>query len=170
MSIAKDVFLENKRDIDTLWEIHTSYAGSGVGKKDPKVEVLNRAAIIFITACWETYIEDIAKESFEFLIANCGEPMNIPPKVRNYATKKFFDQQDSSKVWDLAGNGWQAVLQTHQTDTLERWLGNFNTPKTDQVNNLFKELLGITKISDCWYWQKMNYIQSTEKLDAFITK
>ena len=48
---------------------------------------MNRAAVIFITACWESYIEDLAFEAFEFLLANASVASMIPMKVRNQSTK-----------------------------------------------------------------------------------
>src|SRR6267378_6083031 len=98
-SKAKANFDANKADIDQLWSIHQDYAGKGAGRKHG-VEVLNRAAIIFITAIWESFIEDLAREAFDFLLANAPNPSAIPSKVRDAATRPIFEQKDSRKIWD----------------------------------------------------------------------
>jgi hypothetical protein len=167
-SKAKTNFDENKADIDQLWSIHQDYAGKGAGRKHG-VEVLNRAAIIFITAIWESFVEDLATEAFDFLLANAPNSTVIPSKVKVAATRPMFDQKDSRKVWDLADDGWRSILTSHKADALKRWLGEFNTPKTKQVNELYEELLGIVGLSKKWSWQKMSAIKAEKKLDEYLT-
>lgn len=75
-SKSKQTFETNKADIEQLWQIHQDYAGEGRGRKRG-VEVLNRSAIIFVTACWESYIEDLAVEAFDFRLSTFYLP--TPP-------------------------------------------------------------------------------------------
>ena len=166
-STAKITFLANKADITELWNIHQEVAGQGAGRKYG-VEVLNRAAIVFITACWESYIEDLAAESFDFLLANATSSAAIPPKVRAFASKAILEQKDSKKLWDIADSGWRVLLASHKESTLKRWLGDFNTPKTGQVNDLYIELLGIKRLSTSWYWAGIKSSSVETKLDDFI--
>ena len=108
-SNAKTTFSANKNDITELWNIHQEVAGQGAGRKYG-VEVLNRAAIVFITACWESYIEDLATESFDFLLANAPDATAIPAKVRAFSSKPILEQKDATKLWAIADAGWRAVL------------------------------------------------------------
>jgi hypothetical protein len=167
-SASKAAFDLNKVDIDQLWSIHGDYAGRGVGAKHG-VEVINRSVVIFVTACWESYIEDFAKECFDVMIAKCPSFDDIPIKARNHATKSIFDQKDSREVWKLAGNGWRTVMTSHRDDVLERWLSTFNTPKAQQVIALYDELLGVPDVSKWWKWKNMTPKQAADKLDEFIT-
>ena len=166
-STAKATFLANKADIVELWNIHQEVAGQGPGRKYG-VEVLNRAAIVFITACWESYIEDLAAESFDFLLTNATTSASIPAKVKAFATKAILDQKDPKKLWDIADSGWRVLLNTHKATTIRHWLGDFNTPKTAQVNGLYLELLGIKKLSTSWSWPGINAASVETKLDDFI--
>lgn len=166
-SKAKTAFLENSKDIAELWRIHQEVAGQGAGRKYG-VEVLNRAAIIFITACWESYIEDLATEAFDFLLGNAASSNAIPTKVKSLATKSIWDQKDSTKVWDIADAGWRTLLIEHKSLTLQHWLGPFNTPTSGRVNALYAELLGVKKISSTWKWQGMSTENAEKKLDQFI--
>jgi hypothetical protein len=162
-SKAKGRFDQNKKDIDELWGIHQAVAGEGVGRKHG-VDVLNRAAIVFVTACWESFVEDLATEAFDFMLAKVPSADRIPAKVRDHATKPLFDQKDSRKLWDLADAGWRAVLTAHRNATLERWLGHFHTPKTEQVDALYEALLDIAKLSQRWRWQSMSPDQASWKI------
>lgn len=166
-SKAASAFTENSRDIAELWSIHQEISGQGVGRKFG-VEVLNRSAVVFITACWESYVEDLATEAFDFLLANSPTSSVIPQKVKTLVTKPIWDQKNPTKVWDIADAGWRQLLQDHRTTTLRQWLGPFNTPKTEQVNKLYEELLGIKKLSSGWYWKAMSVDKAESKLDEFI--
>ncbi len=167
-SKASAKFQKNKQDIDRLWAIHEEVAGGGTGRKHD-VEVLNSAAIMFITACWESFVEDLATEAFDFMLANVTKASAVPSKVQDFATRPIFVQKDSRQVWDLADTGWRAVLLTHRDATLKKWLDPLNTPKTKQVDELYEELLSIRKLSENWHWYGMGAEQAGEKLDEYIT-
>ena len=108
---AKNRFDQQKGDIDQLWVIHQEFAGQGAGRKHG-VEVINRAAIVFITACWESYVEDVCLEAFDFLLANASYPENFPARVRTLASKALRENPDQTQIWRLAGEGWKQVLVT----------------------------------------------------------
>jgi hypothetical protein len=166
-SIAKAKFDENKKDLDQLWSIHQEVSGQGAGRKHG-VDVLNRAAIVFISACWESYVEDLAKEAFDWLLGNVPNALAIPTKVRDHATKPMFDQKNSIRVWDLADSGWRALLISHKTITIENWIDGWHSPKSAKVKSLFEDLLGIGNIPSHWHWQGMSAVQAAKKLDGYI--
>jgi hypothetical protein len=167
-SKARLAFEENQADVNQLWKIHQEFAGGGAGRKWG-VDVLNRAAIVFVTAIWESFVEDLAAEAFKFLLSNAPDASKIPTKVKDAATKPIFDQKDSRKVWDLADSGWRGVLQSHEAETLRRWLGDFNTPKAAKVDELYEALLGIPGLSKSWSWQNMSADTAKSRLDEYIT-
>lgn len=168
-SAARTNFDANKGDIDRLWKIHSQVAGAGVGHKHD-VEVLNRSAMVFITSCWEAYVEDVAMEAFDFLVANASSAAMVPSKVRALAVADIVGSSDRSvKVWQLADSGWQTVLQAHRADVKTKWVESLNTPKKRQVDELFANLLGITSLSSSWKWHGMSAKSAGNKLDKFIT-
>jgi HEPN superfamily RiboL-PSP-like protein len=166
-SKAKAKFDQNKGDVDQLWLIHEEFAGKGSGRKYG-VDVLNRAAVVFVTACWEAFVEDLATEAFDFLLNNVPNALAVPSKVRDLSTHSIFEQKDSRRVWDLADQGWRPFLIAHKDAVLERWIGKLNTPMSKNVNGLFKEVLGIGQMSSNWHWQGMSVHQAEEKLDDYI--
>ncbi|WP_191485987.1 HEPN domain-containing protein [Pseudomonas syringae pv. atrofaciens] len=168
MSQAVASFQANQEDIEQLWTIHEDYAGQGPGRKYG-VEVLNRSVIVFVTACWESYIEDLATEAFDFLLANVDSADRIPLKIRNYSVKGLVEQKNPELLWQLSDDGWRAVLEAHKGEVLDKWVGTLNTPKTPQVNKLYEELIGIPQISSCWRWEKMSATRAADKLDEYIT-
>jgi hypothetical protein len=159
---------DNLGDVDRLLEIHTQLTGDERGRRFG-VAVLNRSAIVLTTACWEAFIEDLAEAAFDFVLANALEWSAIPSKVRVSASRSLRHHVDESRVWDLAGLGWQAVLQQHKAATIRDFIGQFNTPKADKVNHLFQSLLDLRHLSNTWRWQKMPVGEASERLDMFVT-
>lgn len=168
MSQSLERFIKNQEDIQQLWAIHEEYAGEGRGRKHG-VEVLNRSAIVFVTAIWESFVEDLAQEAFEFLIDNAPNSDFIPQKIKNFIATSVLTQKDPSRVWEVADLRWKRVLIAHKVTVLEKWLGNFNTPKTEPVKSLFEQLLGMPNISSTWRWKGMSSRKAEDKLDQFIT-
>jgi hypothetical protein len=166
-SNAKSQFDEQKGDIDQLWAIHQRAAGEGPGRKHG-VEVLNKAAIVFITACWESYVEDVCLEAFDFILTNATSHDCFPARVRTLASKAIREDLDETKVWLLAGEGWKQILVAHKEVVKAEWLDKLNTPKTAQVNGLFKKMLGLSDLSGSWSWQGMSSQDASSKLDDYI--
>lgn len=51
-SMARKAFDESKADVDRLLEIHENLGGTAPGRRR-RLEVLNKSAIVLITAIWE---------------------------------------------------------------------------------------------------------------------
>lgn len=167
-SQARQVFQVNQADIEQLWIIHEDYAGEGRGRKRG-VEVLNRSAIIFVTACWESYIEDLAVEAFDFLLLNAKDSTAIPNKVKGLAVKGLREDKNLLSVWEIADSGWRDVVLRHKAEVHKAWLEKFNTPKTAQVNGLYENMIGLSQLSSHWRWKKMTAANAETALDEFIT-
>lgn len=131
--------------------------------------MLNRSAIIFVTACWESYIEDLAVEAFDYLLLNAQDSTVIPNKVKSLAVKGLRENQNSLAVWEIADGGWRDVVTRHKTEVHKTWLEKFNTPKTAQVNDLYQNMVGLNQLSSHWRWKKMTAAKAEAALDDFIT-
>jgi len=44
-----------------------------------------------------------------------------------------------------------------------------NTPKAEQIDELFRSAIGIPKLSSYWRWDRMTIARAREKLDEFVT-
>lgn len=160
-------FTENADDVQRLIEIHGLIAGKGPGRKS-RVEILNKSAIVFLTACWESYIEDVAIEAFEVLISKARKAKDLPKKVRCMASKPLREDKDESQVWLIADKGWRDVLRAHKEEAIKRWIGKFNTPNAGAIDELMLELLGLNSLTSHWRWKGMSSKKATAKLDSFV--
>lgn len=167
-SAASKAFTTNSDDVKLLWRIHEDFAGQGPGRKRD-VEILNRTAIVFITACWEAYVEDVAVEAFDLLLSRAADSSAIPPKVQAFVGRLLIEAKNPQDVWKLADRRWQAEVASHGVAVRKRWVSNLNTPKSPQVNELFEELLGLANLSSHWHWEAMSANRAAQKLDDYIT-
>ena len=78
----------------------------------------------------------------------------FPTKVRTLGSREIREAKDERRVWELAGDGWRKVLQDHREATKAKWLKDFNTPKSQQVRELFLGLLDLD-VTTTWSWQAM---------------
>jgi hypothetical protein len=161
------MLLNNLAEVHRILEIHEELTGPGPGYR-PNVGVLNKSAIVLLVACWEAYIEDLAKTAFDFLLSRAKSHDLFPNKVLTEASKKLRNAIDQRTVWRLAGEGWKKVLTEHKEDALKRYIGKLNTPKPDQVNELFEELLGMRSMSSNWHWPGCSVDKATKKLEELV--
>lgn len=163
-SKARDKLDEHKGDIERLRVIHEEVVGAGPGRKHD-VEVLNRATIVLITACWEAYVEDVCIEGYEHLLKHAKDAEGIPAKMRVRASGALRAAKDERLVWALADNGWRTVLREHWRSEVAA----LNTPKAANLEDLFHHVLGLKDLASHWSWQGMSASKAARKLDKYVT-
>jgi len=157
----------NLSEVQRILEIHEQATGKEVGFRHG-YEVLNKSAIVLLVGCWEAFVEDLAQSVFEILLKKAKTHTLFPWSVLSEASKELKDADDKRKVWQLAGDGWKHVLESHKKDIFKRYLGKLNTPKPGNVDLLYKELLGIKSISANWHWPGMSATDSIAKLTGLV--
>lgn len=143
--------VSNVEEVDRLLKIHVDLTGTGPGRRH--VEVLNKSGIVLLVACWEAYVEDLAKAAFDALMAGAAEPKVFPNSVLVGASNPLRKDEDERRVWELAGEGWKAVLQSRRDELLDRYIGKMSTPSSEKVDELFEKLIGLKEGSSCWRWK-----------------
>ena len=154
---------ESMRDVKRLIEIHSDVGGAAQGRRYG-LDVLNKSGVVFLAAAWEAFVEDVALQAIDHILNVAKSHNSMPLSIRKGVAKYVKDHKHDLKVWDLAGVGWQAVVRDYR----HRVLATFNTPKPDNVDNLFKKVLGVEKVSAQWYWPGMSAASAATKLEKFI--
>jgi HEPN superfamily RiboL-PSP-like protein len=167
-SKARHAFDESCHDVDRLLEIHSQLGGSGQGRRY-QLEVLNKSAIVLITAIWEAYCEDIVAEGIQHLVTHSTNASALSKGIKKNIAKELKADLNELSVWQLADSGWKAVLQSRLAQMNQTRARNLNTPKSENLKVLFSEALGIDDISKTWYWEGMSFLQAAKKLDDFVT-
>jgi hypothetical protein len=159
---------DNVLEVLRLVEIHEALTGKGRGRRR-RVEVLNKSGIVLLVACWEAFVEDLASAAFDFLFQKAADHSVFPAKVLARASKDIRTSSDARRVWELAGTGWQQVLQQHRTDVLAEFVRSLNTPKPEQIDGMFEALIGISSLSSAWTWKNVTATAARRRLTALVT-
>lgn len=168
-SKARQSFDANVKDVDRLLELHTQVGGTGKGRRYG-LEVLNKSAVVLITAFWEAYCEDIAAEGLEHLVKEAPSADALPKSLKKQIAKELKDDVNQIAVWDISDGKWRGYLSQRLSKLQEQRNWNLNTPKSGQIDELFENAVGIERISDVWTLSnKTGPIQARKKLDAFVS-
>ena len=135
-------------DVQRLLELHDrDFAGTRGRKAGGH---LTRSALVVLCAAFQSYMQEVVLESVAFLARNCSGPKELPTAARKAVVRGAKDLEKKSKndlsLLELAGDGWRQMYEKRAEWCVER----FSTPSSGNVNALFSEILGVSKISSLW--------------------
>jgi hypothetical protein len=154
-------------DIERLRSLHRDIGGPAPGRRYG-LEVINKSAIVLITAIWEAFCEDLASEALKLLVEN-AEKANVLPKYlkQQIATELKNDKNDLA-VWKLTDDGWRNVMMTRLDQLRDKRNRRLNAPKSNVIDSLFLEAIGLDKISNSWELKKTSANDARTKLDRYV--
>ena len=121
-------------DADDLDEAHTQLRSGNTGRQH-RLSMLNRAAVVMSMSAWESYLEELVRESVQVLKPP-APPIDPWPALNAYVTGL---------------------------------LGRFNTPSPHNVERLIRDSLGLSGITNSWFWQNCTSVQAIRRLDVAMT-
>ena len=166
-SLARKAFDENTQDIERLIELHSMTGGTETGRRYG-LEVLNKSAIVLITAFWEAYCEDVAAEGLTHIVEHTTSADALPKAIKQRVAAELKQHPHELELWKVADDGWRQYLNERLENFREVRNRKLNTPKTANIDELFLSAVGIEKISRAWRWAKMSHPQASKKLDGFV--
>jgi len=166
-SKARIKFESSADDVRRLLEIHKYLGGGDKKGRRVRLEVLNKSAIVLITAIWEAYCEDLATEALQHIVDHAPDSTVLPLKLKKQIAKELKDDRQLA-VWTLADHGWQTVLTRRLTDLTQKRNFSWNTPKAKSVVELFSDAVGIPNVCERWRWKTMSVNQAKTKLDSYV--
>lgn len=161
-------FDESADDIRRLLDVHTTLGGDARGRRY-RLEVLNKSAIVLITAIWEAYCEDLAAEALEQLVVNANDASSLPKELKKQIASEIKADRNDLAMWELADASWKKRVQRRLADlTIDR-NRKLNTPKSEGIDQLFRIAIGLTGVSDAWRWSKTSAELARKKLDRYVS-
>src|SRR5438309_5226988 len=106
---ARKSFDRNLGDIKRLVALHSMVGGTGAGRRYG-LEVLNKSAIVLITAYWEAYCEDIAAEALAHIVAHARSSDVLPNELKKQLAKELKQAPHELELWKIADRGWKKYL------------------------------------------------------------
>lgn len=166
-SKARKLFDENAQDIERLLKLHEEKGGTLQGRRRG-LEVLNKSAIVLITSFWEAYCEDIASEGLEHIVKYGQSPDSLPKQIKQIIARELKADVNELAVWSLCGDGWKRILKARLDRLRQQRNKKLNTPKSQNIDDLFMQSIGLSSISSSWKWaKKMTVSRAREKLDKY---
>lgn len=169
-SAAAIAFRANAQDVSRLAAIHTTISGSNRGRKRG-VSVLNRSAIVFVTACWQAYIEDVLQEAVRATVLHANSQAHVTPEICRIAGKEITAGGVAAEIacWNGATAGWQTLLTRELPHVWKEWIEPFSTPRPAKIDKRFDVLLGLANLSSNWYWAGMSAAKAGLKLEKYLS-
>lgn len=137
-------FLHIRIDVIKLIETHTSFSQNKRGRKN--LGHLTRSAIVMLCAAWERYNEDLLLESIQYICTNLHDVHLLNKEIKKTISAKVKEDKNEIKPIELAGHGWKTLWHNYARAETEL----LNTPKSENLNKLFKKYLGIVDYSMIW--------------------
>src|SRR5262249_14403278 len=103
--------------------------------------------IVLITTYWEAYCEDVAAEALKHIVTHADSSDGLPKGLKKRIGKEVSKTQNDLEVWKLSDSGWKSYLTNRLATLQEERNRKLNTPRATNINELFVEALGISKIS-----------------------
>src|SRR5258708_11223117 len=167
-SKARANFEANAADVGRLLEIHSDLGGDKQGRRF-RLEVLNKSSIVLITAIWEAYCEDLASEAVKHIVKHAPNSTSLPKELKKKIAKELRDDLNEISIWALADPGWRSVLTQRLSSLAEERNRKLNTPKAQNIIDLFNVSLGLLDVTDRWFWRGMSVAQAKAKLNRYFT-
>lgn len=146
-------------DVHRLIEAHNELNPEGRGRR--YLGHITRSGVVMLCAAWELYIEDVCKESVEFLSRNSQTPNFLPNRVKGMISKHVKNGKNHEfAVLELCHDGWKKVYKNACQNAVER----LHAPKFGTVSALFYDWLGVNDIELESSWRN-----EKERLNEFVT-
>ena len=148
-------FFEKKllTDVDRLIETHESLSGGRQGRHH--LGHITRSGFVMLCAAWESYTELVAEEALAKMLKFSDGPKCLPKPIQKKIANTLRERKNPMLVLDLAGDGWKKLAM----DIAKLQIGLLHTPKPNQLEDLFKNVVGIDSVWDSWNSSLINEIK-----------
>lgn len=160
-------FFASLQDIQRLRDLHSEIGGSAPGRRYG-LEVLNKSAIVLITAIWEAFCEDLASEAVKLLVNQAKKAQFLPKYLKQKIANELKNDRNDLAIWRLADDGWRTEIATRLERLQAERNRRLNTPKSDEIDKLFREAIGLDKITNSWKLKTDSANEARKKLDQYI--
>lgn len=166
-SAAAARYFDNFDDIAGLLAIHKRLGGLRPGRRN--LDALNKAGIVLNCAFREAFCGDLADEALTFLVASSTTPDALPLSLRKLIARELKADAYDLSPWKIAGDAWKPWVLDRARGLREERNKLLNTPKSDQIAELFAKTLGLPDVTGGWNWKKVSVPQARKKLDAYVS-
>ena len=143
-------------DVDRIIDSHGDLNHDGMGRRG--LGHITRSGVLMLCAAWELYLEELALESARVFVDRVDSPDQLPLPVQKEIAKVVRDSKHELKPLEMAGDGWVTIYQNQ----VGQLMSALNTPKSTNLDPLFKRILGVEEVSEFWSAGK-------QSINAFVS-
>lgn len=145
-SSARIAFQDSSEDVRSFYTL-----GQMLKERKAATKHLNnvgRGVYVLVSALWESYCENLALEAAQALVQYASTPEELPPALARRIARELRADKHELSPWKLAGDGWRELTLLRVPQIARNTI--FNTPKPDQVDDLFEKSIGLVALSSSW--------------------
>ena len=131
-------------DVNRIIDSHAQLNHDGQGRR--ALGHITRSGVLMLCAAWELYMEEVLIEGVNYFISKQDSPKSLPKSVQQELSRTVKESRHELKPLELAGEGWKDLYRNHAHEVLQ----GLNTPKSGNLDPLFKRFLGIENVSSWW--------------------
>lgn len=175
---AMEVFYRNLQEV---YSLETIYERVPDGQPDEQ-QVLVKSSIIFIVTSLDAFFKQLVTDAFDAMLRSSkleNHPNLLPDQVKTVVSEHLLETSDHPKeawckdkwrmdIWQLAGEGWLTLLKQHREVVMQRYVERFQSVRRDNIDNLFKQVIGFKQLSVHWKWHKMSDSQVLNCLNTLM--
>ena len=157
-------------DVGRLIELYNTGFSTAAEGNRRGIGVLKRATIVMAVTCWETYIEDMLNEEFQYRLQMAKYPRDVQSAF-NAAANKWLQSRSRYAVKyikymeEWTGDAWKRIVLKHFKNTIQ----NLSSPSSKKVRKLSKTYLNMD-VTSFWHWLGVSQKEACKKLDALIVR
>lgn len=165
---AKSKFDALILDIEELLKLGRVGEGSGgPNRTRQQIGAMNSAGLIYLVTAFETFVESALLECVEHIATRSDRFENLAEPVRAKIVDYVAGSSEKT-CGELADDGWRAVyIELAEKETRG---SAFNTPKSENIDDIVFRLIGIEGMSKRWGWQNQASPGPANKLNELIKK
>ena len=111
----------------------------------------------------------MAAKALNHIITHAPDAGILSKDIKKRIAKELKDEKNEIEVWKLAGDGWRKLLESRFEDLKKERNWNMNNPKSNKIDDLFLDAIGLKDVSNAWVWKRMTATQARSKLDNYVT-
>lgn len=133
-------------------------------------KVIFRSAVVLLIASWEQYIEQLAESAITVLANRLRDSSTLPENVKQsialstISEKRNNQREFSDSVWLFADKGWKSAY----TKYCKNLTSNLNTASSNNIKDLYWNVLGIRNITHEWGFKKLTSEQCAHRLSDLV--
>ena len=163
---AREALRINLKDIERLLTFYSNVRI--VSQKAETLAVLNKSAVVLITAAWEAYCEDVAEEAVQHIARYGRSYKDVPLPLQKRVARELKEERHELAVWRLSGDGWRSVLSDRIEAQRRRGRWGVQSPMAARIIQFFAEEAGLVDVEAAWQWEGVDYETAITQLDSFV--